>query len=236
MIRKRILGGVVAPALAVVLSLSVSACGTRESGAAAVVGDRRITVAQVQSAYQDILPLIGQDQQLDQAQILNLLILEPYLNGAASALGRGVSTTDAQLQVKAAANGEDLIFSRSGLAVWQANLANQALQQDRSQQEIERTYQDIGRRLRADGVDINPRYGTALDYSTFTITPEQPNWIARATPSAGASPGAPQAPQEAPAPQEEPAPGSEPSPEGEPAPEDEPSPEGEPTPEASPTQ
>jgi hypothetical protein len=208
------LPAVAAPVLAAVLTLLVSGCSTRESGAAAVVGDRRISVAAVQEAYQDIVPLVGQDQQISQGQILNLLILQPYLTQAAAAQGRGVSAEDARLDMKAAGLDDATEVSRPGLEVWRANLANAALQTDRPAAQIQATYEGIGRELKSVGVHVNPRYGSGLDYTDFSILPERPNWLASSsTPTPTPAVPAPdeQAPQE-PAPQEQPTPGATPSP------------------------
>ena len=185
----RLLSAVAAPALAVVLALTLSSCETPEAGAAATVGDRRISVSDVQKAYQDIVPLVGQDAQITQTQILNLLILEPYLTQAAAALGHGVSTNDARLDIKAAGPSVDATkVSRAGLEVWRANLANSALQSGRTTAEIQATYQGIGKQLKAAGVHVNPRYGAGLDYNTFSILPDKPNWMVTKAPTA--SPGA----------------------------------------------
>jgi hypothetical protein len=193
---------VAVPSLAVVLALTVSGCGTREAGAAAVVGDRRISVADVQDGYRDISATLGPDQRITQEQILNLLILEPYLTRAAAAAGRGLSTQDARLNMQAAGLDEATKVSSAGLEVWRANMANTALQTSRSNEDIKATYEGIGRQLKADGVHINPRYGSGLDYDTFSIEAEQPNWLAAsATPS-----------PTAPAPGEQPTPGATPTP------------------------
>jgi hypothetical protein len=182
----RLLGTVAAPVVAVVLALLLSSCGTPQVGAAAVVGDHRITVAQVQDAYQDIVPLVGQDQQITQAQILNLLILDPFLNQAAAAAGRGVSAQDARLDIEHAGKVDVTKVSNAGLDVWRANLANSALQSGRSNADIEATYQDIGRQLKKAGVHVNPRYGSGLNYTNFSILPDKPNWLV--TPAASATP------------------------------------------------
>jgi hypothetical protein len=175
--------------LAAVIALTVSGCDTRESGAAAVVGDRRISVAQVQDAYQDIVPLVGQDQQISQGQILNLLILEPYLVKAASTQGRGVSPEDARLDMKAAGVDDATKVSASGLEVWRANLANSALQTGRSQTDIKATYDNIGKELKSAGVHVNPRYGSGLDYTDFSILPERPNWLTTSVTPTPTAPG-----------------------------------------------
>ena len=198
----RQLVAVAVPALVFALTLTVSGCSTPEAGAAAVVGDRRISVAAVQDAYQDIVPLVGQDQQISQGQILNLLILEPYLTAAASAQGRGVSPEDTRQDMKSAGVQDASKISHAGLEVWRANLANSALQTDRPAEQIKSTYEGIGRELKKTGVRINPRYGAGLDYTDFSILPETPNWLAT---SATPTPTAPAQP-------EQPTPGATPAP------------------------
>jgi hypothetical protein len=203
----RQLVAVAVPALAVALALTVSGCSTRESGAAATVGDRRISVAAVQDAYQDIVPLVGQDQQISQGQILNLLILEPYLTAAAAAQGRGVSPADTRANMKTAGVQDASKISNAGLDVWRANLANSALQTDQPAESIKSTYENIGRQLKKSGVHINPRYGSGLDYTDFSILPEKPNWLASSSaPTPAATAPAQQQPQE------QPTPGATPSP------------------------
>jgi hypothetical protein len=205
---------------AVVLALTVSGCGTREAGAAAVVGERRISVAAVQDAYQDILPLVGQDQQISQAQILNLLILEPYLTQAAAAQGRGISAEDTRQNMKSAGMSDPSKVSYPAVEVWRANLANTAVQSDRPAEAIKATYEDIGRKLKKAGVRINPRYGAGLDYTNFSILPGKPNWLAApAAPSAQTpnqqSPDQQSPDQQSPdqqSPDEQPAPGATPTP------------------------
>jgi len=163
---------------AAVLAVTLSGCGTiSQAGAAAVIGDRRISVSDVQDGYNDIVPLVGQDAGVTQAQILNLLILEPYLTDAAADLGLGVSDQDARLSISSSGSvdGDDL--SAAGVEVWRANLANTALQTDRSTKEIAATYASIEKELKAADVEINPRYGDGIDYSTFTLTQSTPNWI-----------------------------------------------------------
>jgi hypothetical protein len=191
----RLLSAVAAPALAVVLALTLSSCDTVEAGAAATVGHRRISVSDVQKAYQDILPLVGQDAQITQTQILNLLILEPYLTQAAAEQGHGVSSNDARLDIKAAGPTVDADkVSGAGIEVWRANLANAALQTNRTQDQIQATYQGIGKQLKAAGVHVNPRYGAGIDYTTFNILPGKPDWLATKAPTASPTPGATQAP------------------------------------------
>lgn len=184
---------------AAVLAVTLSGCGSSQAGAAATIGDRRITVADVQDGYTDILPLVGQDAGVSQAQILNLLILQPYLSDAASELGRGVSEQDARLDISSSGTVSDEDLSEAGVDVWRANLANTALQTDRSADEITATYASIEDTLKAQGVHINPRYGNGIDYETFTITQAQPDWLEAADEE-------PAAPEPVPGTEETPAP------------------------------
>lgn len=205
----RRLGAVAAPALAAILALTLSSCDAAQPGAAATVGDRRITVAQVQHAYQDIVPIVGADQGITQSQILNLLILEPYLVDAAAGLGRGVSTQDARLDISSAGSVKVADLSNAGIDVWRANLANTALQSSRTNAQIQASYEQIGQKLKSAGVHISPRYGAGIDYTDFSILPEKPNWLKSTT---VATPGATptQAPTEAPT--EQPTPEVSPTP------------------------
>jgi len=183
----RRLAVVAVPALAAVLALVLSSCDAPQPGSAATVGQRRISVAAVQRAYQDIGPIVGADQQITQDQILNLLILEPYLIKAAAGLGKGISNQDARLNITSAGSVNVAKVSDAGIEVWRANLANTAIQTSRTNAEIEGTYQEIGRELKASGVHINPRYGSAIDYTNFSILPSKSDWLkttATATPTA----------------------------------------------------
>ncbi|WP_285596387.1 hypothetical protein [Kineosporia sp. NBRC 101731] len=182
----RRMGALVAGAAAV-LAVTLSGCSGSQAGAAAVIGERRIAVGDVQDGFSDIVPLVGQDAGITQAQILNLLILEPYLSQAASDLGRGVSDEDAKLDFASSGTVKEADLSEAGLEVWKANLSNTALQTDRSTAEITATYSTIEQKLKKAGVHINPRYGNGIDYTTFTITQAQPNWLkSTATPAATA--------------------------------------------------
>jgi hypothetical protein len=185
-VRKRLVGAVAVPA-ALALSLLLSACQAPEAGAAATVGDRRISVAEVQSAYSDIEPLVGQDQQITQADILNLLILRPYLLSAASREGNAVSEDAARDDIKSTGTGTTSLGD-AAVEVWQSNLAFAAVQQNQSQPQIQATFTQIGQALKKAGVHISPRYGASLNYSTFAINAEQPNWFPAVKASASVTP------------------------------------------------
>ncbi|MBT0770533.1 hypothetical protein KIH74_16435 [Kineosporia sp. J2-2] len=181
---RRRVGALVAGTSAV-LAVTLSGCGASQAGAAAVIGDRRIPVSSVQDGYTDIMPLVGENAGVTQAQILNLLILEPYLTKAASDLGVGVSEQDARLDISSAGSVDAAGLTDAAVEVWRANLANSALQTDRTSEQITSTYTGIEAELKADGVHINPRYGNGIDYTTFTITQSSPNWLKSESAAAG---------------------------------------------------
>lgn len=192
--------GALVAGVAAVLAVTLSGCGSSQAGAAATIGERRISISDVQNGYTDILPLVGQDAGVSQAQILNLLILEPYLSQAAADLGRGVSEQDARLDISSSGtvSAEDL--SEAGVEVWRANLANTALQTDRTADEVTSTYTGIEKKLKAQGVHINPRYGNGIDYATFTITQAQPDWLEASAEPAAETPAGTPGTEETPAP------------------------------------
>jgi hypothetical protein len=213
-------------AIAVPVALLVAGCGTPQSGAAAVVGDRRISISEVQDAYRDITVLVGQDLQATQADMLTFLIIEPYLTKAAADAGQGVSEDDAKKvfdEVK-----ERLPEPSPGaLLVARAVAARERLQSTLPPDQVQQIFTDVIADIRADGVEVNPRYGGSFDYEQLVIVPGTEDWLR--TPQPTASPGEP-APQES-VPQEG---SSETLPEETPLPE-ETLPEETPLPETSPT-
>jgi hypothetical protein len=183
----RRLAAVAVPALAVALALTLSSCDAAQPGSAATVGDRRISVAQVQSAYQDVVQIVGQDAQVTQGQILSLLIREPFLVSEAAKLGRGVSAQDARLEISSVGSVNVAKLSDAGVDVWRADLANRALLSERPDADIKVTNAAIADDLKAVGVHINPRYGAGIDYANSTILPEKRDWL-RKTATPGPSP------------------------------------------------
>jgi len=92
-------GGLTVIALALAAAL-LSACGTSQPGAAAVVGDRRISVAEVESATSDIAATFpGQD--VAPQQVLFFLISGPYIVDAAAKVNAGVTAGEARDAMKA---------------------------------------------------------------------------------------------------------------------------------------
>lgn len=169
------------------LLLALAGC-TREAGAAAVVGDRRISVAELQAAYRDVKPLFGADSRVSQADVLMALIAEPYLVEEAGRLGQGVSDFDAGQQFEEV---KDDVPDPSPAAITavRAFMAAATLQsEDRSREAITRSFQEIGDALDRDGVHINPRYGASFNKDDFTLRPSSPNWLVKSSTSSEPSP------------------------------------------------
>ena len=211
---------VVAIAVPVALLL-VAGCGTPQSGAAAVVGDRRIPIYEVQDAYRDITVLVGQDLQATQADMLTFLIIEPYLTKAAADAGQGVSLDD----VRKEAGFEDPEVkkrlphpSHAALLVARAVTVRDRLQGTMEPAQVTQMLTNVVAEVRKAGVKVNPRYGTSFDYERLVIVPGGEDWLRTPKPTASAGEPAPQqsVPEEGPT---ESLPGETPLPEESPTPE-----------------
>ena len=176
-------------AIAVPVALLVAGCGTPQSGAAAVVGDRRIPISEVQDAYRDITVLVGQDLQATQADMLTFLILEPFLTKAAADAGQGVSEDDA---TKVFDEVRERLPNPSpgALLVARAVAARERLQSTLPADQVQRVFEGIIKELQAEKVEINPRYGGSFDYNQLVVVPGSDNWLQTPQPTAsGPAPG-----------------------------------------------
>ncbi len=165
---------------AAVLALLVG-CGT-QAGAAAVVGERRITVSDLQQATRQIERYAGGSQRIDQQQVLFYVMATPFLLEAARRASVGVSEDDA----RRALEGRVTDPGPATLDFFRANLAVQRIQglgEQQSQRILQRVIQDMN----AAKPRVNPRYG-AWDPRTSSITPATQNWIVP-SPSPSPSPG-----------------------------------------------
>jgi hypothetical protein len=183
-------GRVAAVALAAALSGTplLAGCGANQAGAAAVVGDRRISVDDVQTATAQIRHLQGAEN-VSQQQVLLLLIAEPYAVQAASTASVAVSEDDARVALKGAVDDP----RQSTVDLMRANLALSGLnQRQNGQAEIARVLQQVT----AASPRVNPRYGR-FDPQQKSIVPVTSSWISP-SPSPGASTG--EQPQPSPTP------------------------------------
>lgn len=173
----------IAVPLAAALLLAVTGCGASEAGAAAVVGDRRITVAQVQSAYQDILPVVGPDAQLTQSDVLNWLILQPYLVKAAAENNLGISAEDARDQFRTS-DAEPHPSTAALDAVESALAINRLQAGELSQQKVQQVFTGVIDEIGRAKVHVNPRYGR-YDPTRLVVSATQESWLASPAPTAG---------------------------------------------------
>ena len=165
---------------ALVLAAAVtltSACGTNQAGAAAVVGERRITVNELQQATRQIEQYAG--QQVAQQQVLFYLIAEPFIVDAAEKARVGVSEDDARRELV----GKVASPAPATIEALRANRAIsrlQGLEQARAQAAI----QGVVAQITKAAPRVNPRYGT-WDPTNLSIVETSQNWI---QPAPGASP------------------------------------------------
>ena len=176
-------------AAAAMVAVTASACsgGGLDAGAAAIVGDRRISVADVQTATVQVNELIdpyGQntEQRLTQRDTLGYLIQLPFVTAAAAANGAGASQQDAadifrnaaQTRKEQLATGQVTLLdpnigktppAQASLDVVQAILARNRINpsQDgsgRTEAEAIKIYEGISAELQKTSIRVNPRYGT----------------------------------------------------------------------------
>lgn len=187
-------GAAVAVAASLALTPLLGACGT-QAGAAAVVGNRRITVDELQTATSEVRGIVQDPTQVTQQLVLGWLVANPYVVQVAREQGRGVSRQDAerfftQANFKnAAGTGTP---SESAVSAVQTAYALQLLTgQDSTPEIAKKSVDEVLADLKAATVDVNPRYGT-FDYrwdeqsQTFTLSPRSPNWIKTTVPPAAA--------------------------------------------------
>jgi hypothetical protein len=169
-------------AVAIAVPLLVSGCGAPTAGAAAVVGDRRITEADVQRATLDIQAKLGDATPVPQSQVLFYLIAAPDVVAAANGAGVGVSLDDARAELGTALAAPSL----PAATVWQTSKAIgniNGLPADKA----DVVKAALINALRRHTVTVNPRYGT-FDATKVSVVPGAENWIdTGATPTPVAS-------------------------------------------------
>jgi hypothetical protein len=203
-------GGAASLVLAAALALTplIGGCGT-QAGAAAVVGDRRISVGELQTATAEVRSIVPDPAQITQQLVLGWLIAQPYVVRVAGEQGRGVSRDDARALFRNF-TGPDGSTTPSEAAVTAVQSAyalqlltdRESIPPETAKKSVDAILNDI----KAADLQVNPRYGS-FDYrwdeqsASFTLTPRSSNWLQPAKPSPAApSPGA------------EPSPGASPSP------------------------
>ena len=188
-------GAAVVLAASLALTPLLASCGT-QAGAAAVVGDRRITVGELQTATAEVRSIVGDPSQVNQQLVLGWLIAHPYVMQVATAQGRGVSPQDALGFFTRAkfsnAEGSTTPSESSIEAVQTAYALSLLTGQDSSPEVAKKATDEVLADLKSAGVKVNPRYGT-FDYKwdeqtqSFTLSPRSPDWL---QPTQPAQPGA----------------------------------------------
>jgi hypothetical protein len=172
-------------ALAAALAVGVSACSPEQTGAAATVGGRTISISDLHDAVSAVKsgnPDLAKVEGLDRYLLFDL-IAAPYLLEAASNAGMGVSEAEA-----AAALPEAHDPDSNAVRALQTQIAFQNLRQANNTQALE----DVRKQLEQAGVEINPRFGTfdpagVTEVDKPTIVDEQQNWLV-STPTPTPSP------------------------------------------------
>jgi hypothetical protein len=161
-------GAALVLAASLVAAPLLSACEPPLAGSAAIVGDRRITVNDVQTATEQIRHLQGAEQATQQ-QVLLLLLAEPYAIDAASNAKVGVSDDDARKALVGVVTNP----AQSTVDLMRANLALNRLGQQSGDAAVTQVIQQIA----AASPRINPRFGR-FDPKTSSLVPVTPTWIA----------------------------------------------------------
>jgi hypothetical protein len=153
-------------------ALAVGGCSA-QSGAAAVVDGRPISIADLHAATDQLAPFL---QDATPAGVLVVLIAEPTFQRVATEHGAGVSTQQAQAlldDLAAQGEGEAPEFSDSALAVARFTLLQQGLQQLPDGQDV---IAQVSEELAELDVDVNPRFGQ-VDFAAGGITPVVHPWL-----------------------------------------------------------
>jgi hypothetical protein len=182
-------------ALAIGVAPVLSACGASQAGSAAIVGDQRISVDELQTATTELKHLVQDPAQISQELVLGWLIANPATVRVATEKGQAVSRDDA-LRFFAQGNFRNgsggTTPSEAAVTAVQTAYALQLLAgSDVDQATAKANVDQVIADLKAENIRVSPRYGT-FDYAwdaqtqAFTLSPSKVNWIA--TPSATTTP------------------------------------------------
>jgi hypothetical protein len=161
--------GLRAAAVAVAVGLAVSACTPAKAGAAAIVGDRRITSQQVNDSSQGIRegnPQLAQGDGLERT-VLFYLVISPWVLSAAQSTGNGVSNQEAAKLLPDTKTPDP-----GSILVLRTFTALQKMQQAGASEALAQVQKDIG----AADPKLSPRYG-AFDVQQMSIVDAPPNWV-----------------------------------------------------------
>ena len=151
-------------ALALGASFAVSACGTQEPSAAAIINGRSISERDVQSVTDQVNALSQGGQKLSSSNALLSLILAPYVRDEA----KRVHKTLAESQAKDFIKSKIPHPSAATLTFFEMNLAVQEL--DQASKNL------IVGELNKAKITVNPRYGR-FDPKQIKVIPISPDWF-----------------------------------------------------------
>jgi hypothetical protein len=150
----------------------LAGCGSMTAGAAAVVGDRRISVSEVQEATADAQTWVGQGGRISQTQILYLLAVAPFVQDLAARYNARASEDDARRALATMVPNP----CPGVLAVIRANISLNTMQERIGQEQTIMALGEINQKLATLGFTVNPRYGS-FDAKTGRFEPERGNWL-----------------------------------------------------------
>jgi hypothetical protein len=169
---------IAAAALAATLAAALTGCSPDQSGAAATVGGRTVSVSDLHDAVTAVKsgnPDLAQVEGLDRYLLFDL-IAAPYLLEAASQAGVGVSEAEAAAALPKAHTPDP-----HAVRALQAQLAFQNLRQANNMQALE----SVRTQLEQARVKVNPRFGRfdasgVTEVNKPTIVDSQQNWLVAA--------------------------------------------------------
>lgn len=150
-------------------SVGLSACGTQEASAAAIVNGTSISERDVQSVSDQVNTLSQGGQKLSASNALLGLILAPYVLDEAKRAHKTISQSEARRFI-------DKIDHPSAATITFVQMQLAAQQLDQSSKNL------IVGQLGKARITINPRYGT-FDPKQIAMTPTSPDWIKAGAPT-----------------------------------------------------
>jgi hypothetical protein len=166
---------------ALVVAGTLAACSGGQPGAAAVVGDRVIPTADVETATRELNAVFGEGA-LSSTSVVIALVQAPVVDEVASAAGVAVSEQQARATLVASADSAGVAaddFSDAAVTVMQLSLAGQALAEVPDAEQVQA---EIAGSLAAQDLHLNPRFGTVSDEGAFATT-TYPWLVAAAAPA-----------------------------------------------------
>lgn len=154
---------------ALVVAGALAACSGGQPGAAAVVGDRVISTADVETATRELNAVFG-DASLSSTSVVIALVQAPVVDEVAAEAGVAVSEETARDTLAAAAEDAGVRtdgFSDAAVTVMQLSLAGQALA---TVPDAEQAQAAVAGSLAEQDLRLNPRFGTVSDEGAFTAT------------------------------------------------------------------